>query len=74
MKYKAIIMVPKVVQFENSGNNVNVGNQAWAMCNNFDQVKMADETHVPRLLLIVPETIASLADQPLVFDPPPMAA
>ena len=64
-------MVPKVVEFENSGNDKNVSNQAWAMCADFDSVVTFDTTFGPNLLAIIP---AISPEEPLVFDPPPMAA
>ena len=70
MKYRAIVMVPKVVEFENSGNNKNVSNQAWALCADFNSVVTFETTFGPRLLAVVP----TLPEGPLVFDPPPMAA
>ena len=66
-------MAPKVVEFENSGNDKNVSNQAWALCNNFDSVVMLEESYGPRLLVVIPETTIP-KEMPLVFDPPPMAA
>ena|GEM_PF-3257036 len=73
MKYKAIVMVPKLVEFENSGNDKNVGNHAWGLCNDFDSVVMPEESYGPRLLMVLPETKIP-KEMPLVFDPPPMAA
>ncbi len=73
MKYRAIIMAPQIVEFENSGNDKNIGNHAWGLCNNFNSVVTKEDTFVPRLLLVIPEVLAKPA--PIqVFDPPPMAA
>jgi hypothetical protein len=71
MKYRAIIMAPKVVEFENSGNNKNISNQGWALCSDFNSVVTSDMTFGPKLLAIIP---ALSPEEPLVFDPPPMAA
>jgi len=73
VKYKAIVMVPKLIAFQSEGDQKNVSNQAWVMCNNFDSVVMLEEAYAPRLLMVVPETKIP-KEMPLVFDPPPMAA
>ncbi len=66
-------MVPKLIAFQSEGDQKNVSNQAWVMCNNFDSVVMLEEAYAPRLLMVVPETKIP-KEMPLVFDPPPMAA
>ncbi len=66
-------MAPQVVEFDNSGNDKNIGNHAWGLCNDFNSVVTEEDTFVPRLLLVIPEPKADV--QPVqVFDPPPMAA
>lgn len=72
MRYTAVIMVPRIIQFDAEGPPENVTNQAWAICNNFDSVILPDTTFEPRLLVVVPEKEDE--DPPLVFDPPPFAA
>ncbi len=68
MKYHAVIMAPQLVEFECEGNNTQVTNMAYALCNNF---KVVGE-EAPKLLFVQP---TKEKDKPiLVFDPPPMAA
>ncbi len=63
-------MAPQVVEFENSGNNKNVSNHGWGLCGDFDSVVTEDATFGANLLAIIPAS----PEEPLVFDPPPMAA
>ncbi len=63
-------MVPTVVEFENSGNDRNISNHAWALCTKFNSVVTFGTTFGPNLLAVIP----ALPEEPLVFDPPPMAA
>lgn len=72
MKYTAVIMVPTVVEFENPGSAAHVKNQAFALCNNFQSVKVGEEKYEPRVMGCYPR--GHFPEQPLVFDPPPMAA
>ncbi len=62
-------MVPKVVEFHNSGNEKNLSNQAWSLVKNFESVATPEATFGPNLLAVIP-----MPEEPLVFDPPPMAA
>lgn len=72
MKYKAIVMVPTVVEFENPGNQTHVKNQALALLDSYQTVKVGEEVFEPKLLGAYP--VGSLPEQPLVFDPPPQVA
>ncbi len=65
-------MAPSVIEFESSGDDKGVSNQAWALCNKFPVVVTEEDTFVPRLLLVIPKEVSS--EPVLVFDPPPMAA
>lgn len=73
MRYTAVIMTPRIVQFEASGEKQHVTNEAWALCNNFDSVILPPDTDFKPKLLAVIRDSPEVAP-PLVFDPPPHAA
>lgn len=77
MKYKAVILVPHIAEFENPGDlHTHVARQARTLCSNYPSVHLAQPSgtteYAPKLLVVFPAS--GLPDQPLVFDPPPMAA
>lgn len=72
MKQQAIIMVPTLVQFTNPGNDLQRTHHAQTLCDDFATVMIGESSFAPKLLLVV--SLDSIPDQPLVFDPPPMAA
>lgn len=72
MKQQAIILVPTLVQFTNPGNDLQRTHHAQTLCDDFATIMIGESSFAPKLLLVVPQD--SLPDQPLVFDPPPMAA
>lgn len=65
-------MAPSTIEFESSGNDKQISNQAWALCNKYPVVVTEEDTFVPRLLLVLPKEVHP--EPILVFDPPPMAA
>lgn len=65
-------MAPSVIEFESSGDNTHISNQAWGLCNKYPVVVTEEDTFVPRLLLVIPKVVGPKPI--LVFDPPPMAA
>lgn len=77
MKYKAVILVPHIAEFENPGDlHKHVASQARSLCANYPSVHLAQNGETteygPKLLVVFPAS--ELPNQPLVFDPPPMAA
>ena len=72
MKYHAIIMVPQLVEIVNPGSPKNVTNEAYTHVSQFQKVFIGEDEYAPKLLCIHP--VGKQPDQPLVFDPPPMAA
>ncbi len=71
MKYTAIIMVPTMVEFENPGSDVHIGNQAHALCGSHQTIQFNEFEFAPKLMGVFP---SSRNSEPLVFDPPPMVA
>lgn len=69
-------MAPQVAEFENPGSKVHVTNQALALCSDHHEIHMKGSDGVvvftAKLLAVYPAE--AQVDQPLVFDPPPMAA
>lgn len=65
-------MTPLTVQFESEGESKHVTNQAWALCNNFNSVDIADIIFKPRLLAVVPDN--KKTKLVVISDPPPWAA
>jgi len=72
MKQRAIIMVPTLIEFENPGSIKQVKNHALTLCSKHQSIIVDKVEYAPKLLLISP--LGDIPDQPLVFDPPPMAA
>lgn len=72
MNYTAVIMIPRIVQFESEGAKEHLTNQAWALCNKFDSVILPETTFAPRLLAVIPDE--EEIEPPMVFDPPAQAA
>lgn len=72
MKYRAIVMVPQIVEFENPGSAVHVQNQAVALMESFQKIVIGEEEYTAKLMGCYP--VDHSKPQPLVFDPPPQAA
>lgn len=72
MKYRGIVMVPQIIEFENPGSQAHVENQAAAMLNSFQKVTIGEEVYEAKIMGIYPATPTK--PQPLFFDPPPQAA
>lgn len=72
MKYRAIVMVPQIIEFENPGSAVHVKNQGTAILNSFQKVIIGDEEYSAKLMGCYP--VKPESPQPLVFDPPPQVA
>lgn len=72
MKYRAIVMVPQIIEFENPGSQAHVTNQAHALTTSYQKIVIGDETFEAKVLGVYPVKVET--GQPLVFDPPPMAA
>lgn len=65
MKYRVVIMVPQVIEFEHSGNRIQLRNALHALCNGMTGV----DGFKPRL-----HTATPMEDQDAQPLPPPMAA
>ncbi len=72
MKYHVVVMVPTLVEIMNSGSRQNVSNEAWGTISQFPTVYVGKDEFAPKVLGVFP--IGEQPEQPLVFDPPPMAA
>lgn len=72
MKYRGIVMVPRIIEFENPGSQVHVENQAASMLNSFQKVSIGEEVYEPKIMGIYP--VSPDKPTPLVFDPPPEVA
>jgi len=72
MRWRAIVMVPQVLEFEELDNPASVKNQALALSQNFPKVLAGEETYEAKVLGVYP--VEPSIGAPLVFDPPPMAA
>lgn len=72
MKYKAVVMIPQLIEFENPGSAVHVENQAKSRMNRYQKIVVGEENYEVKLMGIYP--VAPEKPQPLVFDPPPMVA
>ena len=65
-------MVPTLIEFDNPGSNAHVHNQATAMLNGYQKITLGEHTYEPKIMGIYPVAEGKL--EPIVFDPPPMAA
>lgn len=72
MKHRAVVMVPTLIEFENPGSIKQVKNHALTLCGQHQSIVVDEVEYPSKLLLVAP--IGEMPDQPLVFDPPPMAA
>ena len=72
MKYRAIVMVPQIIEFENSGSSEHVTKQAKAMISSFQKTVIGEETYEAKLMGCYP--VKGDAKLSLVLDPPPQAA
>lgn len=72
MRYKAVVMAPSVIEFECEGDDNHIRDTAMACCTGFDVIMLSDMEFGPILAAIIPKE-DSVAN-PLVSDPPPMAA
>lgn len=72
MKYRAIVMVPQIIEFENPGSAAHVKNQSLALMDSLQKIVIGEETFEAKLMGCYP--VKPDKAGPLVFDPPPQVA